>query len=373
MMGSDKKSGKINAPRRHRLYLLNILGMCAVTLISLAAAWYFLLQRTQLQTELTLAQEELETLSAQAQSLYTADEMEEAREEARQEGEENGRSQILMQIQSDMQSGTSTASMLRNLFSDDIVVVSGGKYYFYPLLETVGHNSFSSDDFTLTEDGRLSYSGTDEIRVINGIDVSGDSGDIDWEAVSEDDISFVMVEAGERLAADSDAASAGDLWDDETLSGNIEAASAAGLTVGVYWTLGAASAEEAGEEAEHLVDLLADNKSDITGYVAVRLSVPSETDRTAGQGRADWTEYVTIFCSTLEEAGYTPLIYGNLASFVMSLDLEDLETYGWARWVSNSGASLYFPYTFDMWQYSTEGTVQGISTEVSLNAMLIQE
>ena len=98
------------------------------------------------------------------------------------------------------------------------------------------------------------------------------------------------------------------------------------------------------------------------------MNVPAETDRTAGQSRADWTGYVLSFCESLEEAGYQPMIYGNLASFVMMLNMEDLEKYD--KWISNPGAGLYFPYQFSMWQYSTSGTVHGISTEVGLDVSL---
>ena len=71
---------------------------------------------------------------------------------------------------------------------------------------------------------------------------------------------------------------------------------------------------------------------------------------------------------SLEEAGYQPMIYGNLASFVMMLNMEDLEKYD--KWISNPGAGLYFPYQFSMWQYSTSGIVHGISTEVGLDVSL---
>ena len=369
-MSSDKKLKKMSPAGKHRLYLMNIIGLCVVTLVSLAGAVYVIVQLSDTRAQMLALQEELDALAGEEKSLYTQEELEAAEEAAREEGAETERGQILMQIQSDMQSGASTATMLRSLFSDDIVVVSGGKYYFYPVLEEIAANSYSSEDFSLTEDGRLCVTGSDDIRVQNGIDVTEDVGDIDWASVSEDDITFVMVRAGERLAADTGDAKAGDLVADSALEDHILGASEAGLGVGVFWTLGAVSAKEAAEEADYLVGLLSESQSMITGYVAVRLNVPAETDRTAGQGRADWTEYVTLFCETLEEAGYTPMIYGNLASFVMSLDLEELEAYGWARWISNSGASLYFPYEFAMWQYSTEGTVQGISTQVSLNAIL---
>ena len=369
---AEKKGKKTNPNRRHRLYLMNVIMLCLVTLASLAGAFYSLSIRMEAQEEMASLQAELDSIVGDNKTLYTAEEVAAAEEEAREEGAQEERSQILMQIQSDMQSGGSTASMLRSLFSDDIVVVSGGKYYFYPVDDSLAKNTYGSEDFALTEDGRLYYSGSDAVRVQNGIDISAVDGEVDWSAVSEDDITFVMVDAGERLAADSEDGEAGDIVDDEMLAENISGASEAGLGVGVFWTLGAASAEEAEEEAQHYVELLEDSKAGISSYAAVRLNVPSDTDRTAGQGRDDWTEYITIFCRTLEDAGYAPLIYGNLASFVMMLNLDELEEYGWSRWLSNSGSSLYFPYEFTMWQYSTSGAVQGISTEVSLNVLLTQ-
>ena len=365
---SKERSKRMNPNYKRFLYFVNLLVMSAVTIAALAASIYMLGKQLSAEEENALLQARLDAIQGEDKSLYTAEEVEREIEEAREEGAEAERSQILLQIQSDMASGNSTASMLRKLFSDDLVVVSGGKYYFYPIDDELGRNTYSSEDFALGEDGRLSYTGSGQVHLQTGMDVSSASGDIDWETVSEDDITFVMVDAGGRLTADSDEGDAGDLAEDEMFTENITGAAAAGLGTGAFWNLGATSEDEALEEADVLLELLSDVKSSITLPVAVCVNVPAETDRTSGQGRADWTGYVTIVCEALEEAGYQPMIYGNLASFVMMLDLEELEPYGWSRWISNTGASLYFPYEFSLWEYSTSGAVQGVSTEVTLNA-----
>ncbi len=359
------KSGRVRA---HFWYQANIILLCSVTLLSLAASVLFFLQTRTAQKEKNELSGKLEALEGDQKTLYTEEEVQEKMEQARSSAGETERHRILMQIQSDMESGGSTASMLRSLFSDDIVVVSGGKYYFYPILNSVSRNAFQSGDFSLSDDGRLQYDGKDKVTLQSGIDVSEENGDIDWTLVSEDDIAFAMVCAGGRLSPDENEESGGGIADDEKMGENIEGASKAGLNVGVSYILGATSKDEAETEAAHLVGRLEPYQSRVTYPVAVWVNVPSETDRTAGQSRAEWTDYVLTFCEKLEEAGYQPMIYGNLASFVMMLNMEDLEKYD--KWIANTGASLYFPYQFSMWQYSVNGTVPGITTEVGLDASL---
>lgn len=362
-----EKPRKPNRVRAHFWYQANIILLCSVTLLSLAASVLFFLQTRTAQREKNELSGKLEALEGDQKTLYTEEEVQEKMEQAKSSAGETERHRILMQIQSDMESGGSTASMLRSLFSDDIVVVSGGKYYFYPILNSVSRNAFQSGDFSLSDDGRLQYNGKDKVTLQSGIDVSEENGDIDWTLVSEDDIAFAMICAGGRLSSEENE-EAGGISDDEKMGENIEGAAKAGLNVGVSYILGAASKEEAEAEAEHLVGRLKPYQSRVTYPVAVCVNVPSETDRTAGQSRADWTDYVQIFCGELEEAGYQPMIYGNLASFVMMLNMEDLEKYD--KWISNAGAGLYFPYQFSMWQYSVTGTVPGITTEVGLDASL---
>lgn len=354
--------------RAHFWYQANLILMCSVTLLSLAGALLFFLQSRNAVREKNAMASQLDALEGDEKTLYTEEEVQEKVEQAKTNASAAQRHELLMQIQSDMESGGSTASMLRNLFSDDIVVVNGGKYYFYPILKSVPANHFQSGDFSLSDDGRLVYNGSDKVTLQSGVNVSEENGEIDWDLAAEDDIAFAMVDAGGRLLADKGSDQAGSIVQDEKLTENLDGALRAGLNVGVAYHLGAVSEEEAEEEAAQLIETLLPYQDRITYPVAVCVSVPSETDRTAGQSKTDWTKYVTDFCRDLEEAGYQPMIYGNLAAFVMMLDMDDLKRYD--KWIANTGASLYFPYEFSMWQYSVTGTVQGISTEVGLDVSL---
>ncbi len=362
----DRRERKPFGPgNRQFLYLMNMIILCCVTLLSIAASVVFLLRARSAVSESTSLQSELDAVKGSAKTLYTEDEVTSRENQAKEAGATAEKRKILMQIQSSMESGGSTASMLRSLFSEDIVVVNGGKYYFYPILNAVKRNSFQQDDFSLTDDGRLQYTGSGAVTLQSGINVSEASGDIDWKLVSEDDVSFAMICAGGRKSDDSGKS---EVFEDQNLEDNINGASEAGLHVGVYYILDLTNKDEVQEEAEGLVSCLNAYENKISYPVALWVNAPSEEDRQAHQSKADWTDYVISFCDVLEEAGYEPMIYGNLASFVMMLNIEDLEHYD--KWIANTGASLYFPYRFSMWQYSSAGTVHGISTEVGLDASL---
>ena len=351
------------------LYQFNVIFLCTITLISLGAAAFAFYQSRQAQKDKKALADELASLEGSTKTLYTRSEVEEKESAAKEEGAEEERRDLLMQIQSSMESGGSTASMLRELFSDDIVVVSGGKYYFYPILKGLERNSFQSEDFSLTDDGRLQYSGESKIHLQSGIDVSEKNGDIDWNLVAEDDVAFAMVCAGGHTTSEKAGEKAA-IKEDSRMEDNIEGAAEAGLHVGIYYILGETDEESAEAAAERLVGRLDSCQDKINYPVAVWVNMPQE-DETCGVSKSDWTDCVTAFCDTIEAAGYEPLIYGNLASFVMNLNIDTLESY--SKWIANTGAGLYFPYRFSMWQYSTTGTVQGIATEVGLDVSLSSE
>ena len=67
----------------------------------------------------------------------------------------------------------------------------------------------------------------------------------------------------------------------------------------------------------------------------------------------------------IKEAGYTPMIYGNLKTFTLLLNIEELEDYD--KWFAYYDESYYFPYDFKIWQYTNKGKVAGIKGDVDLN------
>ena len=345
----------------HTAYLWNIVILCVITLLCIAFSLILGFRYIRTKSELARAKETLDEVQGENKQLYTADEVDRLVSNAQRESRGAERRNVLAQIQSSLESGKSTVSMLRSLFSEDIVVVNGGRYYFYPELDDVAQNRFESGDFTTDDAGMLSYQGSDadHVKTARGIDISESTGNVKWNELSEDEVSFVMICAGGR---DEN----GTLRQDSMFRTNMSGAIGAGLDVGVYYRFEASTKEEAKEDAEYLLDLLSDyDQNKITYPVAITISVPDVEDRTISLTRNDWTQNCITFCNTIAAKGYTPMIYSNLAGFTMLLDLEQLEDYD--KWISEQSQDLYYPYAFSIWQYQSGAQVQGIEKDVNLD------
>ena len=136
-------------------------------------------------------------------------------------------------------------------------------------------NVFSDVDFIWTGEEnenqrRLEYLGG-EFRTRYGIDVSSFQGEIDWDAVADDNIDFAMVRVGFRGTG------TGSLNTDKYYEQNIRGAMRAGLETGVYFFAQAVTVEEAIEEADYVISLL--DGLDINGPVAYDWEMHDSTYR----------------------------------------------------------------------------------------------
>lgn len=358
---SNKRTRNPNKERS--ILLFNIIILCVITLTAIAVAAFFYFRMQTAETMLREMNDRLSGSNGMDKTLYTAEELEAQREDARIAGEESGEHEIKMTIQSSLASGNTTLTMLRQLFPEDIVVSNQGKYYFYPISQEIPHNSFQKEDFALDDEGLLTYHGMDpDITLEQGIQVSAEDGVIDWMAVAKDHVDYAMIYVGGRDAN-------GELTEDASFTRNIRGARNAGLSIGVYYSLTAATKEEAQEDAEWLVDILAPYEDQIDSYAAVLIRVSESKDRTSGLGRSGWTENIRIVTNTLKLAGYQPILFGNLTAMMMLTEPEAANDL--ARWISNIGTDLYFPYTFDMWRYASESRVDGIEEPVARSVRLV--
>ena len=121
---------------------------------------------------------------------------------------------------------------------------------------------------TLPEPERSPYSMTDfqydgryrtclAAKTIPGIDVSSHQKTIDWQAVADSGIEFVIIRVGYR------GYESGLLNPDERMQENYEGAKAAGLKVGAYIFSQAITVEEAVEEAEYILEAIRDWEVDM--------------------------------------------------------------------------------------------------------------
>ena len=228
-------------------------------------------------------------------------------------------------------------------------------------LDPVPANTYSAEDFVVAG-GFLTYDGDGPSYV--GVDVSAHQGEIDWEKVAAAGVEFAMIRAGYRGYTE------GGIFQDEYFVQNMEGALAAGLKVGVYFFSQATSEQEAVEEARQVLEWIA--PYDVTWPVVFVWERESqEGSRTLDTSGETITDCTIAFCREVEEAGCLPMVYFSPSKGYDELDLERLLDWPFclAHYTQDWSATS-FRYHFAMWQYTSTGTVDGISTNVDLNLCL---
>ena len=188
-----------------------------------------------------------------------------------------------------------------------------------------------------------------------GIDISRHNGSIDWNAVKSSGVDYVIIRCGYR------GSSSGALITDQNFQSNIKGATAAGLKVGIYVFSQAVNEVEAVKEASLAVSLA-------KGY---KLTYPIFIDTESSGGRADKidvatrTAVVNAFCQTVQSAGYQAGIYASKSWFETKLSMGSIGNY--RIWLAQYAAAPTYSGRYDMWQYSSKGTISGINGKVDLN------
>ncbi len=233
--------------------------------------------------------------------------------------------------------------------------IDGNVYYFDQNGNKVtGEQVIGGTKYTFASDGSLVN--TNGVR---GIDVSGYNGTIDWTAVKNSGISFVIIRCGFR------GYTKGGLILDSKYQSYIQGATSAGLKVGLYLFSQAVNEAEAVEEASLCVNLA-------QGYkISYPIFIDSEYANGARSGRADKldkagrTAVCKAFCETIKSAGYTPGVYASKSWFYDKLDAGQLSSY--KIWLAHYTSQTDYSGRYDMWQHTDKGSVNGIKGNVDLD------
>jgi GH25 family lysozyme M1 (1,4-beta-N-acetylmuramidase) len=266
---------------------------------------------------------------------------------------------VLEELRIRLTAGEDLSAILRAIYHNHIVVGADGRFHFFPIDNDLAMHDYIPDNFMLDEHGVLTYQDDDGyILSQKGIDVSRYQLDIDWERVAAAGVEFAIIRLGFRGSSE------GALFLDPFFEANIEGAIANGIDVGVYFFTQALNVEEVLEEAEFILEHI--EGYDLAYPVVIDIEAIGTTNpRTQNMTREEWTEVAIAFCERIKEAGYTPMIYGNLHSFFIMLDISRLEEY--EKWFAFFRTPIYFPYQHSIWQYTARGTVDGIEGDVDLN------
>ena len=299
-----------------------------------------------------------EVISLEPGDTYTAAEVESMIAEAKLEAGEEGKEEIKENIKDAYMNGSSIVHELRLLFPNDIVFYNNGRYQFVPISDTIPARTYDPAGLVLNDRNEMEYQVNGTVESVKGIDLSRYQGEVDWAKVAADGVDYAMIRVGIRGYG------TGEIVLDDTLDTNMMGATYEGIDVGAYFFTQAISEEEAIEEANAVIEALA--PYNITYPVAIDVEDVNDSEaRTANLTAQQRTDYVIAFCETLEAAGYTPMIYGNLKTFCDMLEMERLNDY--EKWFAFYDSYVYFPYEISMWQYTDSGSVNGIEGNVDLN------
>lgn len=188
---------------------------------------------------------------------------------------------------------------------------------------------------------------------LNGIDVSQYQGNVDWNQVKGAGIAFAMLRGGY-----------GKNNVDPYFHQNASACQKLGIPFGIYWFSYAYNAQMAAQEAEYCAALAKQYK--VTWPLAYDLEY--DTVRYAAQqgitiGKALATTMTAAFCDKVKASGYIPMYYSNLDYYRTMFDTERLPYDLWfAQYASAASVS-----DMAMWQYTSTGSVPGISGNCDRN------
>ncbi len=211
-----------------------------------------------------------------------------------------------------------------------------------------------------------------------GIDVSEFNGTIDWNKVKNAGVDFAIIRIGYRGYG------TGRIVIDSQALNNLAGAQKAGVKIGAYFFSTAINEEEAVEEAEYVMDILDDYN--VTYPIVYDCEGFDNPDyRTYGLSKTARTDNAIAFLNRVEQGGYDAMMYASKSGYENENNWETsrLESL-FDMWVAHypyytdwgveypsydavKGTITSYAGEFRMWQFTSQGKIDGISTNVDLD------
>jgi GH25 family lysozyme M1 (1,4-beta-N-acetylmuramidase) len=224
--------------------------------------------------------------------------------------------------------------------------IDGTRYYFDKDGNKVtGTQVIMENQYNFGSDGALLTSGY-------GIDVSKWQGSIDWAQASSA-VSFAIIRAGFR-------GSNGGISVDSYAGTNITNAKANGVKVGLYFYSRAVNEVQAVEEASVAISIARQY-----GGISLPIYIDMEADEQKSLSTAERDAIVLAFCATVKNAGYQAGVYANKNWLTNYLTPSSYT--GYSIWCAQYNTSCTYGGRYDIWQYTSKGSIPGISGNVDLD------
>lgn len=211
--------------------------------------------------------------------------------------------------------------------------------------KVTGEQTISGVKYNFGADGAVISNGT-------GVDVSKWQGTINWQALAPN-ISFAIIRCAYR-------GTSGNLSVDSQYARNMKQAKANGVRVGVYIYSKATTEAQAVEEASLAVQLVCEQ-----GGVSLPIYIDIEDSATQGHLSKDQlTAIANAFCNTVRAAGYRPGVYASYSWMTKKMNTSAING---SIWCARYNTVCGLPYKYDIWQYSSKGSMPGINGRVDMN------
>lgn len=216
-------------------------------------------------------------------------------------------------------------------------------------IQGYGRPSYQEDDKKEEEATAVST------RVL-GIDVSEHNGTVNWTAVKQAGVEFAIIRTGY-----------GKSYEDPQFKRNITQAIAQGIHVGVYHFSYALDVAGVKREAEFVLSLLKDYKIDLPVFFDFEYdTIRYAKENGVTLGRQAFLEHTRAFCDAIEAAGYRAGTYYNYSYYKQYYDPGILAPY--VQWYAQYNATADIT-GWDIWQYSSKGTLTGCTGHFDMNEM----
>ena len=180
----------------------------------------------------------------------------------------------------------------------------------------------------------------------DGIDVSAWQGNIDWAKVKSTGKYFAILRAG-----------TGQGNKDKYFDQNYNGAKSVGINVGAYWYSYAKSGSDGESEARHMLNVISGKQFEYPIYVDIEEASIFQAGIASAVAKS--------FCNFMEGKRYFCGIYSSLSFLNSYFDSECKTKY--SIWVAQWSSKCTYKGQYGAWQYSSEGSVSGISGRVDMD------
>ena len=188
---------------------------------------------------------------------------------------------------------------------------------------------------------------------VKGIDVSGAQGSINWSKVKNNGIEFAILKLGNIYDTDAN-------YKDSKFDINYKNAKAQGIKVGIYIYNYCNTVENLKKNLDWIIKNLSGKQLDLPIYLDM------EDKTIAVETKETLTNQCNEFAKFIKNKGYKAGVYANLNWLKNELNPKEFDE-DLSVWVAQYYKECEYTGTYDIWQYTSSGKVDGISGNCDMN------